>query len=136
MKHTIPLACLIPLAAAAAPIPEDPPERPWTLMVYGAADNNADGPILDFARALEARFSLRRSPEGKKLVVAGRLAFCTKACTCLPNLPVQRHSFKMRTDHCDRQTILRNRPIHHRDVLVDRILKMMSKRQFCDRLPL
>jgi len=24
------------------------PERPWTLMIYGAADNNADGPILDF----------------------------------------------------------------------------------------
>ncbi len=24
------------------------PERPWTLLVYGAADNNADGPILEF----------------------------------------------------------------------------------------
>src|SRR5688572_25235939 len=23
-------------------------ERPWTLMIYGAADNNADGPILHF----------------------------------------------------------------------------------------
>ncbi len=25
-----------------------PPERPWTILVYGAADNNADGPILAF----------------------------------------------------------------------------------------
>lgn len=24
------------------------PERPWTLLVYGAADNNADGPIQEF----------------------------------------------------------------------------------------
>ncbi len=24
------------------------PERPWTILVYGAADNNADGPILGF----------------------------------------------------------------------------------------
>src|SRR5689334_1239982 len=23
-------------------------ERPWTFLVYGAADNNADGPILEF----------------------------------------------------------------------------------------
>ena len=24
------------------------PKRPWTLLVYGAADNNADEPILEF----------------------------------------------------------------------------------------
>ncbi len=28
--------------------PQATPERPWTLLVYGAADNNADGPILAF----------------------------------------------------------------------------------------
>jgi clostripain len=43
---------LLPLAAALAqgplPAPEVAPERPWTLMVYGAADNDADGPILHF----------------------------------------------------------------------------------------
>ena len=36
------------LATSAAPDTDPIPERPWTLMVYGAADNNADGPILDF----------------------------------------------------------------------------------------
>ena len=25
-------------------------ERPWTMMIYGAADNDADGPILEFPR--------------------------------------------------------------------------------------
>src|SRR5881396_2269744 len=24
------------------------PQRPWTILVYGGADNNADGPILEF----------------------------------------------------------------------------------------
>jgi len=35
-------------AAAALFTPDAQPERPWTLLVYGAADNNADGPILHF----------------------------------------------------------------------------------------
>jgi clostripain len=35
------------------PVPEDAPARsdplrPWTVLVYGGADNNADGPILEF----------------------------------------------------------------------------------------
>ena len=30
------------------------PERPWTLLVYGAADNNADGPILEFLDSVRA----------------------------------------------------------------------------------
>ena len=36
------------LALAALSSLVVPQERPWTFMVYGAADNNADGPILDF----------------------------------------------------------------------------------------
>jgi len=36
------------LALTSLALSNDEPERPWTLMVYGAADNNADGPILDF----------------------------------------------------------------------------------------
>ena len=36
------------LALATLALPNQEPERPWTLMVYGAADNNADGPILEF----------------------------------------------------------------------------------------
>jgi len=41
-------ASLLPLVIPAAICSEEAPVRPWTLMVYGAADNNADGPILDF----------------------------------------------------------------------------------------
>jgi len=41
---------MLPLLASAALA--SPPavavERPWTFLVYGAADNNADGPILEF----------------------------------------------------------------------------------------
>src|SRR5262245_56331461 len=43
------LACL-PLSAAPslAPAQEAKPLKPWTILVYGGADNNADGPILFF----------------------------------------------------------------------------------------
>ncbi len=44
------LVCLV--LAAAAPLARAQesvkPERPWTILVYGGADNNADGPILAF----------------------------------------------------------------------------------------
>lgn len=40
------------LLAATTLLGQEPraeePVRPWTLLVYGAADNNADGPILEF----------------------------------------------------------------------------------------
>jgi clostripain len=42
--HTVALALACTLASWVAPRAE----RPWTILVYGAADNNADGPILEF----------------------------------------------------------------------------------------
>ncbi len=42
----IPILLLSTLTASS--VPHRPVERPWTLMIYGAADNNADGPILHF----------------------------------------------------------------------------------------
>jgi len=36
------------LASLGSPAPQAPAERPWTILVYGGADNNADGPILFF----------------------------------------------------------------------------------------
>ena len=48
------LASLVPmitlLASVVLSLPSVPSEaeRPWTFLVYGAADNNADGPILGF----------------------------------------------------------------------------------------
>ncbi len=41
---------MLPIALALASFAGSPaePERPWTFLVYGAADNNADGPILEF----------------------------------------------------------------------------------------
>ena len=42
-------------AATAALLGQDAqPERPWTLLVYGAADNNGDGPILHFLDGVRA----------------------------------------------------------------------------------
>ena len=38
----------IALALASFGTPPAATERPWTFLVYGAADNNADGPILEF----------------------------------------------------------------------------------------
>lgn len=38
--------------APALPATLTTAERPWTLLVYGAADNNADGPMLEFLDAL------------------------------------------------------------------------------------
>jgi len=42
------------------------PERPWTLMIYGAADNNAHGPIIDFLDSI--RTALDDDP-GMELIV-------------------------------------------------------------------
>lgn len=47
-----PIAALM-FASLVSPVPrnagpEQKPLRPWTILVYGAADNNADGPILEF----------------------------------------------------------------------------------------
>src|SRR5262245_53750857 len=43
------VACLFPITLAHAPAPQAAGStRPWTLLVYGGADNNADGPILEF----------------------------------------------------------------------------------------
>src|SRR5687768_9209607 len=36
------------MAPVAAGPPTKPAEKQWTILVYGAADNNADGPILGF----------------------------------------------------------------------------------------
>lgn len=47
------IACLS-LATAPAGTQKTAPERPWTLLVYGAADNNADGPILGFLDSVRA----------------------------------------------------------------------------------
>src|SRR5262245_31112859 len=37
-------------SSAAAATQDNGAKRPWTILVYGAADNNADGPILQFLR--------------------------------------------------------------------------------------
>jgi clostripain len=49
------LAAALTLSAAAQPAdPSSDPRRPWTILVYGAADNNADGPILGFLNGVRA----------------------------------------------------------------------------------
>jgi clostripain len=52
MRHTLrtfALALTLALVAPLAPRAETAEDlRPWTILVYGGADNNADGPILEF----------------------------------------------------------------------------------------
>ena len=67
MKKTTALTCLIAITAAALMSAHSVPvERPWTLMVYGAADNNADGPILHFLDGVRAALD---DDEGMELVL-------------------------------------------------------------------
>lgn len=49
-------AAALALLTAAGPLlaQSESDERPWTLMIYGAADNNADGPILEFLDKIRA----------------------------------------------------------------------------------
>lgn len=35
-------------AVEDAPVPPDAPKRPWTILLYGAVDNSADDPFVDF----------------------------------------------------------------------------------------
>jgi len=42
---------ILPLLTAASLLAQEPAPgalRPWTVLVYGGADNDADGPILEF----------------------------------------------------------------------------------------
>ena len=55
--------CLGPVRAESQAAPD---ERPWTFMIYGAADNNADGPILEFLDGV--RVALDDDP-GMELIV-------------------------------------------------------------------
>lgn len=50
MRGPTPVVLALALSCAHAPTQKPTPtaSRPWTLLVYGAADNNADGPILSF----------------------------------------------------------------------------------------
>ena len=42
------LACWAGITTLAGAQAAAPAQRPWTILVYGGADNNADGPILEF----------------------------------------------------------------------------------------
>ena len=48
MIHLLFAAFALSLTSVAAEPPSEPLEKQWTILVYGAADNNADGPILGF----------------------------------------------------------------------------------------
>ncbi len=48
MKTLTTLLALSSVFCADSATESPAPQRPWTLMIYGAADNNADGPILEF----------------------------------------------------------------------------------------
>jgi len=49
MNRILAASLLAALAPSLVPAQQaTAPARPWTLMVYGGADNNADGPILEF----------------------------------------------------------------------------------------
>src|SRR5262245_65675094 len=59
------LSLLLTLAGCGAPA-----ERPWTLLVYGAADNNADAPVLWFVESI--RKSLDDDPGFEILFLVDR----------------------------------------------------------------
>jgi clostripain len=64
------LGCLL---LSAAPLPEPQATRslrPWTILVYGAADNNADGPILGFLN--EVRKAIDDDPGLELLLLIDR----------------------------------------------------------------
>lgn len=48
------LACLACAPALLAQAPAPTTTHPWTILVYGGADNNADGPILEFLDGVRA----------------------------------------------------------------------------------
>ncbi len=54
------------LSESALSAQEAKPERPWTLMIYGAADNSADGPMLEFLDSI--RIALDDDP-GMEIVL-------------------------------------------------------------------
>ena len=55
---------------------EPTPKRPWTLLVYAAADNNADGPVLEFMDRV--RRSIDDDPGIDVLLFIDRREKCAK----------------------------------------------------------
>lgn len=58
MFYLIASVCLaaLPLRPLVSAPPREPASAAWTLMIYGAADNNADGPILGFLQDIRENY--------------------------------------------------------------------------------
>lgn len=76
------------------------PERPWTLLVYGAADNNADGPILGFLD--EVRKALDDDPGMELVLFLDRHAQYSDDATLLGEDFTGARIYRLRRDSAER----------------------------------
>jgi clostripain len=87
-------------AAATAQLPTDSPPRPWTLLIYGAADNNAEGPILHFLDGL--RKAIDDDPGIELLLLLDRSERFSSDATVLGEDFTGARLYRLRKDKAER----------------------------------
>jgi clostripain len=86
--------------ALAASRPQTAPTRPWTILVYGGADNNADGPILEFLD--QVRVAIDDDPGIELLLLLDRSEKFSDDATLLGEDFVGARLYRLRKDSAER----------------------------------
>jgi clostripain len=100
------LACVFALAASSialgqtATIKAAEPKRPWTILVYGAADNSADGPLIAFLN--KVRRAIDDDPGMELLLFIDRSQKHSKRATYLGDDFTTTRLYRLRKDSAER----------------------------------
>jgi clostripain len=82
---------------------ELPPERPWTFMIYAAADNNADGPALHFVDRI--RKALDDDPGMELILFIDRSTEFSRDTTILGAEFAGARVYRLRRDSADAENV-------------------------------
>jgi clostripain len=94
------IACTLALAASVSAANDVQPKRPWTILVYGAADNSADGPLIQFMHQM--RRAIDNDPGIELLLFIDRSAKHPKRTTYLGEDFTSTRLYRLRKDSAER----------------------------------
>ena len=100
LATTLAILATLLLTPPVTAAPSDSPPRPWTLLIYGAADNNADGPILEFLNDL--RQAHANDPGLEMILFLDRSEGFSTDATCLGEDFTDARLYRLRMDTAER----------------------------------
>jgi clostripain len=94
------ITCMLALAASPSAASTADPRRPWTILVYGAADNSADGPLIQFMN--QVRRAIDNDPGVELLLFLDRSDKHPKRTTYLGEDFTSTRLYRLRKDSAER----------------------------------